>query len=50
VFPMLFLAGTIEGFVSPHAPIEVRIAVAVLSAIGIVGWITLGGRRDPVRT
>jgi len=44
VFPMLFVAGTIEGFVSPHAPVEVRVAVAVLSATGIVTWVALGGR------
>jgi uncharacterized membrane protein SpoIIM required for sporulation len=45
VFPMLFVAGTIEGFVSPHAPTEVRVAVAVLTGIGLVAWIALGGRR-----
>jgi uncharacterized membrane protein SpoIIM required for sporulation len=44
VFPMLFVAGTIEGFVSPHAPTEVRVAVAVLTGIGLVTWIALGGR------
>lgn len=44
VFPMLFVAGTIEGFVSPHAPLGVRVAVAVLSAVGIALWIGFGGR------
>jgi uncharacterized membrane protein SpoIIM required for sporulation len=44
VFPMLFLAGMIEAWVSPHAPIEARIATAIASAIGILVWITLGGR------
>jgi uncharacterized membrane protein SpoIIM required for sporulation len=44
VFPMLFVAGTIEGFVSPHAPLAVRVAVAALSAVGIGLWIGFGGR------
>lgn len=44
VFPMLFVAGLIEGFVSPHAPIEVRMLVAVLSGIALVAWIGMGGR------
>jgi uncharacterized membrane protein SpoIIM required for sporulation len=48
VFPMLFVAGTIEGFVSPHAPLPVRVAVAGLSAAGLVLWIGFGGR-DPAR-
>lgn len=44
VFPMLFVAGLIEGFVSPHAPLPVRVATAVCSAVFLVTWITLGGR------
>ncbi len=44
VFPMLFLAGMIEGFVSPHAPTPARILVAAASAIVLVVWIGLGGR------
>lgn len=46
VFPMLFVAGMIEGFVSPHAPLGVRIAVAVGSGILLVAWV-LGGGRGP---
>ena len=45
VFPMLFLAGLIEGFVSPHAPFGVRIAVAVGTGAMLMGWIFLAGRR-----
>jgi uncharacterized membrane protein SpoIIM required for sporulation len=44
VFPMLFVAGLIEGFVSPHAPTSARLAVAALSAIFLATWIALGGR------
>lgn len=44
VFPMLFVAGTIEGFISPHQPVEVRMLVAVISGIALVAWIGLGGR------
>jgi uncharacterized membrane protein SpoIIM required for sporulation len=44
VFPLLVLAGLIEGFVSPHAPLAVRLAVAAASALGLVAWVALGGR------
>ena len=47
VFPLLFLSGLIEGFVSPHAPAPARVAVAVASALGLALWIGLGGRRRP---
>lgn len=42
--PLLFLSGLNEGFVSPHAPFAVRIAVAVGTGILLVLWIALGGR------
>ncbi len=45
VFPLLLVAGLIEGFVSPHAPLEVRLAVAVSSGLGLVMWVLLGARR-----
>lgn len=45
VMPLLVVAGLIEGFVSPHAPPGVRLAVAVLSGAGLVAWALLGGRR-----
>jgi uncharacterized membrane protein SpoIIM required for sporulation len=45
VFPMLFLAGLIEGFVSPHAPLPVRLGVALASLLGLVSWIGFCGRR-----
>lgn len=44
VFPMLFFAGLIEGFVSPHAPFGVRIAVAIVSGITFLGWVCFSGR------
>ncbi len=44
VFPMLFVAGTIEAFVSPHAPIGPRMATAIASAVFLVAWIGFGGR------
>jgi uncharacterized membrane protein SpoIIM required for sporulation len=48
VFPLLFMAGLIEGFISPHAPTAVRAGVALASAFGLVVWIGWGGRA-PVR-
>lgn len=49
LFPMLVAAGSIEAFVSPHAPREVRLAVAAGTGLLLVLWVALGGRRpDPV--
>jgi uncharacterized membrane protein SpoIIM required for sporulation len=45
VMPMLVLAGMIEGFVSPHAPLAARVSVAVLSGVGLLVWGGWGGRR-----
>ena len=47
VFPILVVAGLIEGFVSPHAPLPVRVSVAVASGIALVLWVALGGRESP---
>jgi uncharacterized membrane protein SpoIIM required for sporulation len=44
VFPMLFCAGMLEGFVSPHAPTAARVGVAMLCAAVLAAWIGLGGR------
>ncbi|MEQ1893327.1 MAG: stage II sporulation protein M [Planctomycetota bacterium] len=44
VFPLLVCAGLIEGFVSPHAPLPVRLAVAVTSAVALLGWAGFAGR------
>jgi len=50
VFPMLFCAGTIEGFVSPHAGLAVRVATAVVTGAAMIAWVVLGGRkREPAR-
>lgn len=43
-FPMLFVAGTIEGFVSPHAPLPVRLTVATGTGLMLITWAALGGR------
>lgn len=47
MFPLLLVAGVIEGFVSPHAPLGVRLAVAIGSGIALVAWVVLGGRQSP---
>jgi uncharacterized membrane protein SpoIIM required for sporulation len=44
VFPLLVIAGLIEGFVSPHAPLPVRLAVAVATGMMLATWVALGGR------
>jgi uncharacterized membrane protein SpoIIM required for sporulation len=44
VFPALFCAGLIEGFVSPHADTSTRMGVAVASGLALLGWALLGGR------
>jgi uncharacterized membrane protein SpoIIM required for sporulation len=49
VFPLLFVAGLIEGFVSPHAPLAVRLAVALATGTLLLAWGCLGGRRLPAR-
>lgn len=49
--PMLVAAGLVEGFVSPHAPLGVRVAVAVASGVALGAWLGLGGRGgDPAAT
>jgi uncharacterized membrane protein SpoIIM required for sporulation len=45
VIPLLVGAGLIEAFVSPHAPLAVRLAVAGASALALIAWVALGGRR-----
>ena len=47
VFPMLFVSGMIEGFVSPHAGVAVRIAVAAGTGLALLAWVVLGGRMGP---
>ena len=42
--PILIIAGLIEGFVSPHAPFAVRIAVAVATGVLLLGWALGSGR------
>ena len=49
VFPLLFISGLIEGFVSPLMPTSTRIAVAVLTGIGLLMWVGLSGL-DSART
>jgi uncharacterized membrane protein SpoIIM required for sporulation len=45
VFPMLFFAGLIEGFVSPHAEHPVRLGVAIATGLAMIGWATMSGRQ-----
>lgn len=45
MFPMLVASGLIEGFISPHAPAGVRLAVAGGTGLLLVLWLLLGGRR-----
>lgn len=49
VFPMLFAAGLIEGFISPHAPLPARILVAATTGGAFLAWLLLAGRRDAER-
>ena len=44
VFPFLTLSGFIEGYVSPHAPVAVRLAVAAGSGVLLVAWLVNGWR------
>lgn len=44
VFPLLFVAGLIEGFVSPHAPVSLRLAMAGVTGLLLLSWVLLGGR------
>ncbi len=44
VFALLFISGLIEGFISPHMPASTRIAVAILTGIGLILWVAIGGR------
>ncbi len=43
-FPMLLVAGLIEGYVSPHAPIGVRLIVAIASGAALLAWVLGSGR------
>lgn len=42
VFPLLTFSGLIEGYVSPHAPLGVRIAVGLGTGIMLAAWIRGG--------
>jgi len=44
--PFLFVAGLIEGYVSPHAPLPARLATAALTGLVLAAW-ALGGRAAP---
>lgn len=47
VFPMLFCAGLIEGFISPHAPMAVRLTVAAVTGVALLYWVFVAGRGVP---
>lgn len=46
MFPMLVAAGLIEGFVSPHASLPVRLSVAGGTGLAFLAWLLLSGRRE----
>lgn len=46
VFPLLFIAGIIEGFISPHMPFGTRISMALLTGLGLVMWVSFCGRES----
>ncbi len=43
VFPLLFVAGMIEGFITPHAPRSVRLTVAVVTGVLLLSWALFSG-------
>jgi len=49
MFPMLFAAGLIEGFVSPHASTPVRYAVAIATGVMLLAWMLFAGRTSTAR-
>jgi uncharacterized membrane protein SpoIIM required for sporulation len=49
VFPLLFVAGLIEGFVSPHADLGVRMMTALVTGAGLLAWMSFAGRGVPER-
>lgn len=49
-FAMLVLAGLIEGYVSPHAPVQVRMLVAGLTGVAFLAWLLVAGRDATTRT
>lgn len=46
VLPMLIVAGLIEGFISPHAPLALRVTIGALSGVALLCWVLLGGRAE----
>lgn len=45
--PLLVVAGLIEGFITPQAfATELKLAIGVASAVGLVAYIALPGRRE----
>ncbi len=46
VFPLLFAAGIIEGFISPHAGLAVRLTIAIGTGILLLSWVSLAGRGE----
>jgi hypothetical protein len=46
--PFLFFSGLIEGYVSPHAPLPVRLATAALTGLALAAWAAgIGPRSRP---
>lgn len=48
--PLLMIAGTLEGFLSPsHAPALLKLGVGLLSGVLLYGYLFTAGRSRPVR-
>ena len=50
VFPMLFFAGIIEAFITPHTSFEVRMLTAASTGTLLLAWILFGGRSSSRQT
>ena len=46
IFPLLTLSGLIEGYISPHAPLPVRVAVGAGTGALLVLWVVHGVRQS----
>lgn len=44
VAPLLVVAGTIEGFISPHISLAGRLTIAAGTGVALIAWVCLGGR------
>lgn len=50
IFPLLTCSGFIEGYVSPHAPLWVRLTVGLSTGVMLAFWIANGVKRSRSRS